>query len=194
MNRSLWVLAAMLAVFVAIGGMKYNGMVESNENVEAQWGKVQTAYQRRADLIPNLVETAKGYAKFEQSVLTQVAEARASAGKIQLSPDLMNNPAAMQQFSSSQAQLSLALGQLRTVAESYPDLKASENFRVLMSELEGTENRISVERGKFNDVAAEYNKSIKKFPNNLFAGIFGFHEKAYFTAESSAQSAPQVKF
>lgn len=194
MNKTLWIGLAIVALFAGIGMTKYNGMVSSNEDVDAQWGKVQSAYQQRADLIPNLVETAKGYANFEQSVLTQVAEARASVGKIQVSPEIINNPEAMKQFNDAQGQLGVAMSRLMSVAENYPELKANQNFVVLMSQLEGTENRIRVERNKYNEVAAEYNKTVKQFPNNLFAGIFGFEKKEYFEAEAAAQSAPKVKF
>ena len=185
-------------VLVAIGiiswGTKvYNGMVTMQESVTSQWGNVQTAYQRRSDLIPNFVNTVKGAANFEQTTLTQVIEARAKATSVTIDPTKMT-AANMQQFQQAQGQLSSALSRLMVVVEQYPELKATQNFRDLQVELEGTENRISVERRKFNEVALVYNTFIRKFPQNFLAGMFGFQSKPYFEAAEGADKAPEVKF
>jgi LemA protein len=185
-------------VLVAIGiiswGTKvYNGMVTMQESVTSQWGNVETAYQRRSDLIPNFVNTVKGAANFEQTTLTQVIEARAKATSVTIDPTKMTAEN-MQQFQQAQGQLSSALSRLMVVVEQYPELKATQNFRDLQVELEGTENRISVERRKFNEVAQVYNTFIKRFPQNILAGMFGFQEKPYFKATEGAEKAPEVKF
>jgi LemA protein len=185
-------------VLVAIGiiswGTKvYNGMVTMQESVTSQWGNVQTAYQRRSDLIPNFVNTVKGAANFEQTTLTQVIEARAKATSVTIDPTKMTAQN-MQQFQQAQGQLSSALSRLMVVVEQYPELKATQNFRDLQVELEGTENRISVERRKFNEVALVYNTFIRKFPQNFLAGMFGFQSKPYFEAAEGADKAPEVKF
>lgn len=168
-------------------------MVEKQEAVTAQWAQVENVYQRRADLIPNLVATVKGYADFEQETLTAVIEARAKATGITVDP---TNPDAssIQQFQAAQDGLSSALSRLMVVVERYPDLKANQNFLELQAQLEGTENRISVERKKFNDTAREYNTYIRKFPNNLIAGMFDFDKKEYFEADAGAEKAPKVEF
>ncbi|HLP72628.1 MAG TPA: LemA family protein [Bacteroidales bacterium] len=187
-----------IIVFVVIiavlwGTRVYNGMVTMQETVTSQWGNVETAYQRRADLIPNFVNTVKGAAQFEQQTLTQVVEARAKATQVTVDPTNMT-PEALQQFQQAQGQLSSALGRLMVVVEKYPELRATQNFRDLQVELEGTENRISVERRKFNEVAQTYNTYIKRFPQALFAGMFGFRPKPYFESMEGAEKAPEVKF
>ena len=179
--------------FISWGSKIYNGMVTMQESVTSQWGNVQTAYQRRSDLIPNFVNTVKGAANFEQTTLTQVIEARAKATSVTIDPTKMTAEN-MQQFQAAQGQLSSALSRLMVVVEQYPELKATQNFRDLQVELEGTENRISVERRKFNEVAQTYNTYIKRFPQNFFAGMFGFQPKPYFEAAAGAEKAPEVKF
>jgi LemA protein len=178
---------------ISWGSKIYNGMVTMQESVTSQWGNVQTAYQRRSDLIPNFVNTVKGAANFEQTTLTQVIEARAKATSVSIDPTKMTAEN-MQQFQQAQGQLSSALSRLMVVVEQYPELKATQNFRDLQVELEGTENRISVERRKFNEVALTYNTYIKRFPQNFLAGMFGFQPKPYFEASPGADKAPEVKF
>jgi Uncharacterized conserved protein len=180
-------------ICVLVGSSSYNGMVTKEEAVTSQWAQVQNAYQRRADLIPNLVATVKGYATHEQKTLTDVVEARAKATQIQLSADDLTEEN-LQKYQAAQGELSSALGRLLMVQENYPDLKANTNFMALQDELAGTENRISTERKKFNDLAQDYNQSIRKFPRNILASIFGFEKKAYFEADPGAQSAPKVEF
>jgi LemA protein len=188
----------LLVVFLAIvlfmwGSKAYNRMVTMEEAVTSQWGNVETQYQRRADLIPNFVNTVKGAAEFEQSTLTQVIEARARATQVTIDPTNMTAEN-MQQFQAAQGELSSALSRLMVVVEKYPELRATQNFRDLQVELEGTENRISVERRRFNEVALTYNTQIRRFPQNFFAGMFGFSAKPYFEAQEGAQTAPQVQF
>nr|WP_235917495.1 LemA family protein [Hymenobacter busanensis] len=168
-------------------------MNELDQKVQAQWANVQNSYQRRSDLIPNLVNTVKGAANFEKSTLTQVIEARAKASSVQLSADQLT-PENIKRFQEAQSQVSAGLGRLLAVSEAYPDLKANANFQELQAQIEGTENRINVERQKFNDVTREYNTYVRSFPNNLFAGIFGFKQKGYFEADAAAQKAPSVNF
>jgi LemA protein len=192
----------LLAVIILIGlifGLaligSYNGLVAKNQAVDKQWAQVQNVYQRRADLIPNLVQTVAGSANFEKSTLTEITEARASVGRVQMNTaDAPSDAAKFAQFEKAQGALSSALSRLLVVSERYPDLKASQNFMELQAQLEGTENRISVERGRFNDVAQDYNTAIKTFPNVLLAGMFGFKEKAYFTAREGSDVPPTVKF
>jgi LemA protein len=185
---------ALIVLSVVIWGTRvYNTMVTMNEGVTSQWGNVETSYQRRSDLIPNFVNTVKGAANFEQTTLTQVIEARAKATSVTIDPTKMT-PESMAQFQQAQGQVSSALGRLMVVMEQYPELKATQNFRDLQVELEGTENRISVERKKFNDVALTYNTFIRRFPQNFIAGMFSFQMKPYFKAEEGADKAPQVKF
>lgn len=172
----------------------YNNLVSLNEAVNQSWSQVENQYQRRADLIPNLVNTVKGYANFEKDVLTQVTEARASVGQIKATPELLNDPQAFQRFQAAQANLSGALSRLLVTVENYPNLKANENFLQLQAQLEGTENRISVERMKFNQVVQEYNTRIKRFPAFIFAGMAGFGEKQYFRAAPGSETAPKVEF
>lgn len=171
----------------------YNNMVSKDEQVSAQWSNVENQYQRRMDLIPNIVSTVKGYADFEKSTLTAVIEARASATQIKIDPKNLT-PEAMQQYQQAQGQLSTALGRLLAVAESYPNLKANQNFLELQAQLEGTENRIAVERNKFNDTAKDFNVYIRRFPNNLMAGMYGFSSKTYFESDKGSEKAPKVQF
>jgi LemA protein len=175
------------------GTKNYNQMVTLQEGVTSQWGNVETQYQRRADLIPNFVETVKGAAAFEQETLTRVIEARANATKVTLDPTKMTAEN-MQQFQAAQGELSSALSRLMVVVEKYPELKATQNFRDLQVELEGTENRISVERRKFNEVALSFNTYIRRFPQNFIAGMFGFTVRPYFESMEGAEKAPQIKF
>ncbi len=188
------IIVVFLVIMAFVWGSKvYNGMVTMQENVTSQWGNVETQYQRRADLIPNFVNTVKGAAEFEQTTLTQVIEARAKATQVRVDPENMT-PEALQQFQQAQGELSSALGRLMVVVEKYPELRATQNFRDLQVELEGTENRISVERRKFNEVAKTYNTYIRRFPQNFLAGMFGFESKPYFEAMEGADNAPEVKF
>ncbi len=185
---------ALIVLSVVIWGTRvYNTMVTMNEGVTSQWGNVETSYQRRSDLIPNFVNTVKGAANFEQTTLTQVIEARAKATSVTIDPTKMT-PESMAQFQQAQGQVSSALGRLMVVMEQYPELKATQNFRDLQVELEGTENRISVERRKFNEVAQGFNTYIKRFPQNFVAGMFGFAAKPYFEASEGAEKAPVVTF
>ena len=171
----------------------YNGLVQDQESVETAWAQVENVYQRRADLIPNLVETVKGYAKHEQETLEGVIEARANATKVTIDPKNMT-PEDLQKYQAAQGDVTNALSRLIAVSESYPDLKANQNFLELQNQLEGTENRIAVERNKFNEVAREYNTKRRTFPTNILAGIFNFGEKPYFQAQEGADKAPKVDF
>jgi LemA protein len=168
-------------------------MVKKDEAVQNAWAQVQNVYQRRLDLIPNLVNTVKGYAEFEKSTLTEVIEARAKATSVNISPERLS-PDDLKRFQQSQDGLSAALGRLMVVSEQYPNLKANQNFLELQSQLEGTENRIAVERQKFNDVVKDYNQYIRSFPQNFLAGGYGFEKKGYFEATTGADKAPEVKF
>ena len=171
----------------------YNGLVSDQESVETAWAQVENVYQRRADLIPNLVETVKGYAKHEQETLEGVIEARANATKVTIDPTNMT-PEDLQKYQAAQGDVTNALSRLIAVAENYPDLKANQNFLELQNQLEGTENRIAVERNKFNEVARVYNTKRRTFPTNIIAGIFGFGDKPYFQAQDGADKAPKVDF
>lgn len=171
----------------------YNSMVEKDQAVQGAWAQVENVCQRRLDLIPNLVATVKGAAEFEKSTLTAVIEARASATQIKVDPKNLN-AADLQRFQAAQGELSSALGRLMVVAEQYPQLKANQNFLELQSQLEGTENRIAVERQKFNDIVQDFNAYIKKFPQVLLAGMYGFKDKAFFAADKGAEKAPKVEF
>jgi len=185
---------ALVVLSIVLWGTKvYNGMVTMQESVTSQWGNVETSYQRRSDLIPNFVNTVKGAANFEQTTLTQVIEARSQATSVTIDPTNMTADN-MQQFQQAQGQLSSALSRLMVVVEKYPELKATQNFRDLQVELEGTENRISTERRKFNDVARTYNTYIRRFPQSFLAGMFGFQAKPYFEAVEGAEQAPEVTF
>jgi LemA protein len=182
-------------VLVITGVGTYNSLVNRSQAVDAQWAQVQNVYQRRADLIPNLVNTVAGAANFEKTTLTEITEARASVGKVSLSPTTApTDPAQLAQFEQAQGQLSSALSRLLVVVERYPDLKANANFQMLQAQLEGTENRIAVERGRFNDVARDYNSAIKRVPAVFFAAALGFKEKAYFQAAPGADKPPPVQF
>ena len=187
------VIIALIAILFLWGMGGYNGLVNSQENVKSQWGNVENQYQRRADLIPNLVETVKGYATHEKSTFEEVISARAKATQITVDPTNLTTEK-LQEFQAAQGQLSSALGRLIAVAENYPDLKANQNFLELQAQLEGTENRISVERNKFNEMAKEYDVAIRRFPKNILAGIFNFNNIPYFAAEKGAEKAPSVKF
>ena len=171
----------------------YNAMVEKQETVQAQWAQVENVYQRRADLIPNLVATVKGYAEHEQGTLTAVIEARAKATGVTIDPTNIT-PEQLEQFQAAQDQLSGALSRLLVSVEAYPELKANENFLALQSQLEGTENRIAVERQKFNDTAKDYNQYIRKFTRNIIASLFDFEKVGYFKAQAGAETAPKVEF
>lgn len=195
--KKTWIILAVIAVLllVAYSSVKnsYNSMVSMEEGVTAQWSQVENVYQRRSDLIPNLVNTVKGYADFEQETLTQVIEARAKATSVNINPDKLDAQS-IQNFQNAQSGLSSALSKLMVVVEKYPELKANLGFLDLQAQLEGTENRITVERMKFNESAQTYNTFIRTFPKNLFAGMFGFEKKAYFEAEAGAEKAPEVQF
>lgn len=185
------ILLLLMAVFSIVGS--YNNMVTKEENVAGQWSQVENVYQRRADLIPNLVATVKGYAGHEKETLEGVVEARAKATQTKV--DVGNlDAAAIQKFQAAQDGLSSALSRLMVVVEKYPDLKANQNFLELQAQLEGTENRITVERQRFNDTAKDYNTYIRKFPKNIWAGMFGFEKKDYFEAKQGADEAPTVEF
>jgi Uncharacterized conserved protein len=195
--KKTWIVLAVIAVILllAYSSVKssYNNMVTMQEGVTAQWSQVENVYQRRADLIPNLVNTVKGYADFEKETLTQVIEARAKATSVNVNPEKLDEQS-LKNFQSAQSNLSSALSRLMVVVEKYPDLKANQGFLDLQAQLEGTENRITVERQKFNQSAQAYNTFIRTFPKNIFAGMFGFEKKAYFEAEKGAEKAPEVKF
>lgn len=178
----------------AFSGCGYNSLVEQDEKVNQAWAQVENQYQRRADLIPNLVKTVQGYADFEKDVLTEVTELRSKVGQIKLSTDDLSDEDKFKQFSDAQDKLSGALSRLLVVAENYPQLKANENFLQLQSQLEGTENRISVERKKFNDAVQEFNTSVRRFPTLITAKIFGFKEKQYFKSAPGTDKAPDVNF
>lgn len=183
-----------VAMFVSWGISSYNGMVSLDQSVTQQWAQVENQYQRRADLIPNLVNTVKGYADFEKDVLTKVTEARAKVSQFNVTPEVLNDPQAFAKFQSLQGELSGALSRLLVTVENYPQLKANENFLQLQAQLEGTENRISVERKRFNEVVQQYNTKIKSFPSSMLAGMFGFGEKQYFKSVQGADVAPKVEF
>src|SRR5437899_2065200 len=173
----------------------YNRLVTLDQNVNKKWGDVQTVYQRRADLIPNLVNTVQGAANFEKSTLTEVTNARASVGRVQIDPNHAPVDATkLQEFQQAQGQLSAALSRLLVVSERYPELRATQNFQNLQAQLEGTENRISVERGNFNTAVQDYNTAVRTFPTNLFAGMFGFQPRPFFEAQAGAEKPPTVNF
>ncbi len=192
-----WIVAGavVLAVLLAYGWVKstYNGLVAAEERVVQAWANVESAYQRRADLIPNLVETVKGYAAHEREVLTEVTRARSRVGRVTVTAEGLT-PEAIRRFGEAQQGLSGALSRLLAVAERYPDLKASQNFLDLQTQLEGTENRINVARTRYNEAARAYNTRIRSFPANLFARAFGFEPKPYFQADEGAERAPKVRF
>jgi len=193
--RRLWaVLAAGIAV--TLGGCGYNNIQRADEGVNAAWSEVVNQYQRRADLIPNLVETVKGFAQQEKDVLTQVTEARSRAGQVKLSPEMLNDPGALQKFQQAQGDLTSALSRLMVVVERYPELKSDKNFLELQAQLEGTENRIGVARNRYIKAVQDYNVLVREFPVNLTAMVFGYKPKANFTVENekAIQTAPKVDF
>jgi len=191
--KNLFIVIAVVVVLALLGGCSYNGMVKSDENVKGAWGQVQTQYQRRADLIPNLVATVKGEANFEKSTLTEVTNARARATSIQVDPTKLT-PESIQKYQEAQGQLSTALGRLLVASENYPNLRANDAFRGLQVQLEGTENRISTSRRDFNVAVQDYNSKIRSFPANITAKLFGFAEKGYFQSETGSDKAPKVAF
>ena len=192
-NLTLIVILAVVLIFGGCACNGYNGMVKLDENTKGKWGNVQSEYQRRSDLIPNLVNTVKGAANFEQTTLTNVIEARAKATQVKIDASDLS-PEKIAQFQAAQSQVTGALGRLLAVAENYPDLKATQNFRDLQAQLEGTENRIKVARNDFNGAVQDYNSTARRFPNSIFAGLFGFHAKGYFQSEPGSDKAPDVKF
>jgi len=191
--KNLLIVLAVIIFICLIGGCSYNGMVSKEEAVKAKWGAVQSQYQRRSDLIPNLVATVKGVANFEKSTLVEVTDARARATSIQVDPTKLN-PETIQKYQAAQGQLSSALSRLLVASERYPDLKANQNFSDLQASLEGTENRISVARMDFNSAVQDYNTTIRSFPAVITAKLFGFSEKGSFAADAAAQNAPKVSF
>lgn len=195
MNKTLLIVVGVIIVLILAAVSSYNGLVGSSQAVDSAWAQVQNVYQRRADLIPNLVQTVQGAANFEKSTIVQVTEARASVGKVNINQNQAPSDAAqLVQFQKAQGQLSNALSRLLMVSENYPDLKASANFRDLQAQLEGTENRITVERGRFTEVVQAYNTKIKTLPTVFFAALLGFQPKPYFQATAGAETAPAVKF
>ena len=186
------IVAVVLVLFFWIKGM-YNSMVRTDETVSQAWAQVENVYQRRADLVPNLVATVKGYAEHESSTLEAVVKARAKATQATVDPSTLSEEE-LARFMSAQNELGTAIGRLLVSVERYPDLKANQNFLELQAQLEGTENRITVERQKFNEAARNYNVTIRRFPNNIFAGMFGFEKKGYFEASEGAEQAPVVSF
>jgi LemA protein len=196
--KILGAVAGAFALVVLLVGLwavgSYNGLVSRREAVGSAWSQVENQYQRRLDLVPNLVETVKGSAKFEKDTLTAVVDARSRVGSLNVTKEVLDDPAAFKKFEEAQAGLSSALSRLMVVVEKYPDIKSTEAFRDLQVQLEGTENRIAVARKDFNDAAQDYNTAIKSFPGVLVAGLGGFKERPYFQAESGAAKAPAVKF
>ena len=192
-SKSFWIIVALAVLLFFWTKGVYNNLVTQDEGVKTAWSQVENQYQRRADLIPNLVNTVKGYAAHEKNTLEGVMNARAKATQTTIDPTNLNEET-MKQYRAAQGELSNALSRLMVVVERYPELKANENFRELQVQLEGTENRITVERKRFNEVAQGYNTYVRTFPNNILSGFFGFQAKAYFTAEVGAEKAPQVEF
>jgi LemA protein len=184
----------LLTATLLLGGCGYNTIQEQDEAVKASWSEVVNQYQRRADLIPNLVQTVRGYAAQEEKVLVGVTEARARATSIQVTPEVLNDPAALQRFQAAQGQLTTALKSLLAVSEKYPQLKSDQNFRDLQAQLEGSENRITVERGRFNEAVMAYNTKVQSMPARLYAGFFGFTPKPYFAAREGSDLPPPVNF
>jgi LemA protein len=196
MKRSTLILLGVLVVvvfLVASAISQYNKLVVLDEEVNAQWGNVENQYQRRADLIPNLVSTVKGYATHEKETLEGVITARSKATQVSIDPENIT-PEKLQEFQAAQGELTSALGRLLMITENYPDLKANQNFKDLQIQLEGTENRIANERTQFNNLGKNFNAVIRKFPTNILAGMFGFEKKAYFEAEKGSEKAPKVEF
>lgn len=193
MKKSIIIIIAVLAVLVIWGIVAYNGLVTTEEKVSSTWADVETQYQRRSDLILNLVKTVKGYATHEQSTLEGVVAARAQATQVKVDPENLT-PEAIAKYQKAQGEIGSALGRLLAITENYPELKANQNFLELQAQLEGTENRISVARKNFNDVAKEYNTTIRRFPKSIIAGLFGFEKRPYFEAQEGAEVAPKVEF
>lgn len=192
-NKSLWIVLGIVAVVLVWGVTTYNGLVSKDEQVASAWANVETVYQRRADLIPNLVNTVKGYAAHESETLTQVTEARAKSTSMTIDPSTAT-PAQMEAWMRAQGEVGSALGRLIAISENYPELKADKNFLELQKQLEGTENRISTERRKYNETVRLYNTKIRRFPTNLIAGMFGFEKRVMFEAQEGAEVAPVVEF
>jgi len=193
MNNRFLIIPLLLIAAMSLSSCGYNSMVSKQEAVTAQWSQVENVYQRRADLIPNLVETVKGYAAHEQGTFTAVIEARAKATSVTIDPSKLDAES-IQKFQEAQAGLTSALSKLMVVVEQYPDLKANQNFLELQAQLEGSENRITVERKKFNEAVQDYNTYIRKFPQLMIAGMFGFEKKGYFEAKEGSENVPEVKF
>ncbi len=193
MKKSVIIILVIVGLLVLWGISGYNGLVTSEEQVQTQWANVETQYQRRGDLIPNLVNTVKGYASHEKETLNEVVNARSKATQITVSPDDLT-PENIAEYQKAQGEVSAALGKLLAISESYPDLKANQNFLELQAQLEGTENRISVARRDFNETAKKYNTLIRRFPKNILAGMFGFSKISYFEAEAGSEKAPTVEF
>jgi LemA protein len=194
-GKILIITIIVVLVFVAIAGVSgYNRVVKLDQGVSQSWSQVESQYQRRTDLIPNLVETVKGAANFEQETLTRVIEARAKATQVTVTPEMLNDPQALQRFEAAQGELSSALSRLLVTVEKYPELKANANYLALQDELAGTENRIANERRRFTETVQTYNTAVKTFPMNMLAGMFGFQPKAYFEAQEGAEGAPKVNF
>jgi LemA protein len=201
MKKSTIIILAVVGIVILVGFLlfgwvtrTYNSLVRQDETVNQAWAQVQNQYQRRVDLVPNLVEVVKGYAAHEKEVFENVAEARSSVGKLQVTPEILNDPQLFQKFQEAQAGLSSWLSRLLAVVENYPQLKANENFLQLQAQLEGTENRISVERKRFNEVVQEFNINVRTFPASIIAGMLGFAQKQYFKAEPGAEQVPKVQF
>jgi len=192
-NRTLLVIIGLVLLLAGPAACNYNGFVNKDEEVKKAWSFVQSAYQRRSDLIPNLVNTVKGAANFEQETLTKLVEARAKATQVKFEADQLNEEN-IQKFQEAQAQISSGIGRLLAVVENYPTLTATKGFQDLQVQLEETENRIKAERDKFNEAVKQYNVAVRRFPGNIFAGIFGFGQKAAFQAEAGSEKAPEVKF
>ena len=189
-----WIIPAIIVVIIIFWGIGgYNGMVSMDESVQNKWADVETQYQRRADLIPNLVNTVKGYAAHESQTLENVVKARSEASSVKVDPQNIT-PEKLAEYQKAQSGVSSALGRLMVIVEKYPDLKANQNFLELQSQLEGTENRINTARRDFNEAAKGFNTEIRRFPKNILAGMFGFEKKAYFEAEKGAEKAPEVQF
>jgi LemA protein len=192
-KKSTIITIAIVAVVAIWAVSAYNGLVNLDEGVANKWGDVETQYQRRADLIPNLVNTVKGYATHEQETLESVVAARSQATQIKVDPENLT-PEKLAEFQKAQGEVTSALGKLLAITENYPDLKANQNFLELQAQLEGTENRINVARVNFNDATKKYNTAIRRFPKNILAGMFGFEKRSYFEAQDGAETAPQVQF
>lgn len=201
MKKSTIIILSIVGIVLLVGILlfgwvtrTYNSLVRQDETVNQAWAQVENQYQRRADLVPNLVEVVKGYASHEREVFENVAEARASVGKLQVTPEILNDPQLFQKFQEAQTGLSSWLSRLLAVAENYPQLKANENFLQLQAQLEGTENRIAVERKRFNEVVQEFNIRVRTFPASIIAGMMGFAQKQYFKSEPGAEKVPKVQF